>query len=80
MSKKKKVKNVNSHRSRLRSICFYIKKHYVEAIVFVIGVIVTLILTKVFNSFLPDPPVVVEKVPDTLQVVHVYEQIPDSIF
>ena len=79
MSKKKKVKKVNSHRSKWRSICSYIKKHYVEAIVFVVGVIVTLILTKVFNSFLPDPPIVVEKVPDTLQVVHVYEQIPDSI-
>ena len=79
MSKKKKVKNVNSNRSGWQSICSYIKKHYVEAIVFVMGVIVTIIITKVFNSFLPDPPVVVEKVPDTLQVVHVYEHIPDSV-
>ena len=70
---------MNPNRSGWQSICSYIKKHYVEAIVFVMGVVVTIILTKVFNSFLPDPPVVVEKVPDTLQVVHVYEQIPDSI-
>ena len=38
MSKKKKVKNVNPNRSGWQSICSYIKKHYVEAIGFVMGI------------------------------------------
>lgn len=56
----------------------YIKSNYGKAIIFVIGIVVTLILTKACDKIVPSQPVVVEKVPDTIQVVYVYDSLFDS--
>lgn len=53
----------------------YVKNNYGKAIIFVMGVVVTLLLTKACDRIVPNQPVVVEKVPDTIQVVHVYDSL-----
>ena len=56
----------------------YIKNNYGKAIIFIVGAIVTLLLTKACDKIVPSQPVVVEKIPDTIQVVYVYDSLFDS--
>jgi len=55
------------------------KKNIVKATIFIAGVIVTLLITKACDRIIPDSPVVVEKIPDTIKIVHVYEPLADSV-
>ena len=45
-----------------------IKKNIVKATIFITGVIVTLLITKACDRIIPDSPVIVEKVPDTIKI------------
>lgn len=56
-----------------------IKKNIVKATIFITGVIVTLLITKACDRIIPDSPVIVEKVPDTIKIVHVYDPLADSV-
>ena len=58
----------------------YIKRNYVHSIIFIIGVVVTLLITKACDRIIPDSPVVVEKIPDTINVVHVYDPLSDTVW
>jgi hypothetical protein len=75
----KRNKKKNSQEKTIGAIVMeYIKSNYGKAIIFVIGIVVTLILTKACDKIVPSQPVVVEKVPDTIQVVYVYDSLFDS--
>ena len=60
----------------------YLKSPFGTFISFLFGVLITALIstfvTKACNKLVPDAPIVVEKVPDTINIVHVYEPI-DSI-
>ena len=72
-------KNRNKQKNSLwKKTVDYTKRNYARAVFFIIGIIVTLLLTKACNIIIPDSPVVVEKNPDTINVVHVYEPLPDT--
>jgi hypothetical protein len=58
----------------------YLKGHVVKAIIFIIGVIVTILITKACNHILPDDPIIVKQMPDTIKVVHIYEPLANSTF
>ena len=74
MSKGKK-RNNNQEKTLGYTIKEYIKNNYGKAIIFVVGVVVTLLLTKACDQIMPSQPTVVEKIPDTIQVVHVYDSL-----
>lgn len=44
----------------------------------ILSAIVTVFVTKACNRIMPDNPIVVEKVSDTIQVVHTYNPLSDS--
>lgn len=78
MKKVKRKRKTQKKNAWLRFI-EYSKSHYISALLFVIGVVVTLLMTKLCDRIIPDTPVVVEKIPDSINVVHVYSPIPDSV-
>jgi len=73
----KKKRNKQKMSLWLRFVDF-IKKNYVKAIIFITGIIVTLLITKACDRIIPDSPVIVEKIPNTINVVHVYEPLSDT--
>ena len=58
----------------------YVNKNYAKAIFFVIGIFITVLITKTCDRIIPNPPVIVEKIPDSINVVHVYEPLSDSVW
>lgn len=57
----------------------FMKTHYIKVLSILFTAIVTVLVTKACDRIFPDEPIVVEKVPDTINVVHVYEPSTDSI-
>lgn len=51
----------------------YIKANWLKAVIFVVGVVVTLLFTKACDRIFPDAPVVVREVMDTIKIVHTYD-------
>jgi hypothetical protein len=56
-----------SKRKRLRS---YIKKNWQQTIIWLVGVIVVILLTKTCDSIWPDTPVVIKEYVDSVKVLH----------
>lgn len=75
MSRSKKRKKNIKERTIGYKITEYIKNNYGKAVIFVVGSVVTLLLTKACDQIMPSQPTVVEKIPDTIQVVHVYDSL-----
>lgn len=73
-------KKDDSHKNRVFE---YKKSNIGKFIYFIFGVLITALIsafvTKACNKLVPDAPVVVEKVPDTINIVHVHESFLDSI-
>lgn len=76
MKKRKKKKTRNQ--GKWHAIVDYFKKHIVVIVGVILTAIVSAIVTKACDRIVPDPPAVVEKVPDTISIVHVYEPLTDS--
>lgn len=55
-----------------------IKKNIVGALLFILGVIVTIIITKASDKLVPNDPIVVKQYTDTVKVVHEYN-LPERI-
>ena len=54
-------------------------KNYIRtALIFVLGVIVTILITKTFDKIIPSDPVIVKEFTDTIKIVHNYD-IPSDI-
>jgi hypothetical protein len=53
------------------------KEHIIKPIIFIVGVIVTLILTQLWGIILPGKPVVLKEVADSIKIIHEYK-IPDD--
>lgn len=49
------------------------KNNLVKASLFILGVIVTIIITKSFDKIIPNEPVVVKEYTDTIKIVHNYD-------
>lgn len=73
--KKKKKKTRNQ--GKWHTIVDYFKKH-ISIIGIMLTAIVSAMVTKACDKIIPDPPAIVEKVPDTISIVHVYEPMTDS--
>lgn len=73
---KQKSKKANSLWLKAKT---YLNKNLSKAIYSIIGVLGTLIITKACNKIMPDSPLVIEKTPDTIKIIHVYEPLSSSI-
>lgn len=51
----------------------YIKDNWTKAILFLIGIVITLIFGKACNKIIPDTPIVVKDVLDTIKIIHTYD-------
>jgi hypothetical protein len=49
-----------------------IKTNTIRALIFILGIIVTLFITKMWNKALPEPPIMVKEVTDSIKVTHEY--------
>jgi uncharacterized membrane-anchored protein YhcB (DUF1043 family) len=54
------------------------KKHIKNASIFILGVIVTIIITKLSDKIVPNEPVIVKQFTDTIKVIHDYK-LPERI-
>ncbi len=54
------------------------KKNLRDALLFVLGVIVTIIITKISDKIIPSDPVIVKEYTDTIKIVHNYD-IPSDL-
>ncbi len=54
------------------------KTNITKASIFVLGVIVTIIITKSFDKVVPNNPVIVKQLTDTIKIVHDYN-LPDNL-
>lgn len=57
----------------------YLKGHWVEILISIVIVLISVLLTKACDQIMPDQPVVIEKIPDTIKVVHVHNSFLDSL-
>lgn len=57
----------------------YLKDHWVDILISIVIVLISVLLTKACDRIMPDQPVVIEKIPDTIQVVHVHNSFFDSL-
>lgn len=76
MSKKgtRKIKK----KGKWNAIEEFIKYHFYKFVIFVFGGIVTALIAKACDRIIPEQPIVVEKNPDTIHVVHVFDSFSDS--
>lgn len=68
--------------SKTKRIRSYIKKNWLQAIIWLFGVLVVILLTKTCDSIWPDTPVVIKEYTDTVKVIHSINPLPadyDSI-
>ena len=79
MSKGKIVKHKKLDKTEHSQVWNYLKSHWIEILVSIVLVIISILLTKACDRIMPDQPIVVEKNPDTIQVVHVHDPLLDSI-
>lgn len=75
---KKKGKNKTRNQGKWHTIADYYKKHIAVIAGIILTAIISAIVTKACDKIVPDPPAIVEKVPDTISIVHVYEPLTDS--
>jgi hypothetical protein len=54
------------------------RKNILNAFIFILGVIVTIAITKASNKVAPDEPVIVKQISDTIKIVHEYN-LPKEI-
>lgn len=69
-------------RSRTKKVVSYIKKNWQSGLIWLLGTIVVLFLTKTCDRIWPDSPVVVKEHTDTVKVIHALSPFPadsDSI-
>ncbi len=78
-NKKKEKKQPLPQKSPKSKLIEFMKTHYIKVLSILFTAIVTVLVTKACDRILPNDPIVVEKVPDTINVVHVYEPSADSI-
>lgn len=55
-----------------------VRKNIIGALIFILGVIVTISITKFSDKIYPNDPVIIKQVTDTIKIVHDYN-IPDKI-
>lgn len=55
------------------------KGNWTKAIFFILGAIVTVLITKFFDRIIPDNPQIVKEVTDTITIVHKYADEKDEI-
>ena len=78
--KKKKKQGKKQNKGAWLKIIEYIQKNIAVIIGVIFTAVVSAVITKACNRMVPDPPAIVEKIPDTINVVHVYEPFNDSTF
>lgn len=78
-NKKKQKKQPLFQKSTEYKLMEFIEAHYIKVLSILFTAIVSVLVTKACDRIFPDDPIVVEKVPDTINVVHVYEPSTDSI-
>ena len=76
MKKKKQKRMIN--KGNRHAFVEFVKKHIAVIIGVILTAVVSAVITKACNRIIPDPPAIVEKVPDTINIVHVYEPLADS--
>ena len=79
MSKGIKVKQKKRNRAEYSLILEYLKGHRIEILISIMIVFISVLLTKACDRIMPDRPIVVEKIPDTIQVVHLHDSFTDSL-
>jgi len=79
MSKRKKVKQKKQDKARLSQILEYLKNRWIETLISIAIVIISVLLTKACDRIMPNQPIVIEKIPDTIQVIHVHDPLLDSL-
>lgn len=57
----------------------FVKENWGKALFFILGVIVTILITKFFDKILPNEPTIVKEVTDTITLVHNYVEPKESI-
>lgn len=56
--------------TKIKKITTYIKKKWKDVVIWLLGAIVLLLLTKTCNTIWPDTPVIVKEHTDTVKVIH----------
>ena len=79
MSKRKKIKQKKQDKARLSQILEYLKKKWIETLISIAVVIISVLLTKACDRIMPNQPIVIEKIPDTIQVIHVHNPLLDTL-
>lgn len=79
MSRKKKANQKKRDVIELPMILDYLKGHWVEILMSIAIVFISVLLTKACDRIMPDQPIVIEKIPDTIQVVHLHNSFVDSL-
>lgn len=78
MARRKKINQKKHNKVKHSRIWAYLKNHWIEFVCSIVVVIISVLLTKACDRVMPNQPVVVEKIPDTIQVVHIYDSLFDS--
>ena len=73
--KKKRIQGKKQNKGAWRAFIEYVKKHFAVIIGVILTAVVSAVITKACDRIIPDPPTIVEKVPDTIQVVHMYDSL-----
>lgn len=55
-----------------------VKSYIINALIFILGVIVTIIFNKIFDKIIPSNPIIVKELSDTIKIVHEY-RIPEKL-
>lgn len=79
MSKGKKGKQKKRNRAEHSFILEYLKGHWIEILISIIIVFISVLLTKACDRIMPNQPIMIESIPDTIQVVHVQNSFLDSL-
>lgn len=57
----------------------FVKENWTKALFFILGIIVTIIITKMSDKLIPNAPAIVKEVTDTITIVHNYKDDKDNI-
>lgn len=57
----------------------FIKENWVKALFFIIGVVITIYISKLFDKIIPDNPTIIKGNTDTITLLHKYSEFKENI-
>ena len=79
MSKAKRNRQKKQEKVERLQVRDHLKKHWIDILVTVVTAVISVLLTKACDRIIPDQPIVIEKIPDSIKVIHVHDPLQDSL-